>query len=103
MEKKAQLRLIGIFIFIIVFLVILSGIIYATTTEIVESAFDVGKYSSIALDSSGYAHITHIDVINKKLRYCNNTLGSWSCRNVEDVYTSSSFGNPGIGSSGGLT
>ena len=51
----------------------------------VESANNVGFDSSIALDSSGNAHISHKeeDGANDDLRYCNNTAGSWSCTAVE--------------------
>jgi hypothetical protein len=45
----------------------------------VESTNNVGQDSSIALDSNGYAHISYRDTTNYDLRYCNNTLGAWTC------------------------
>jgi hypothetical protein len=45
----------------------------------VESTNNVGQDSSIALDSNGYAYISYRDTTNYDLRYCNNTLGAWTC------------------------
>ena len=53
-------------------------------TEAIDSTNDIGKYSSIALDSNGKIHISHFDDTNDDLRYCNNTLGAWSCAIVDN-------------------
>jgi len=54
----------------------------------VESTNNVGQDSSIALDSNGYAHISYRDTTNYDLRYCNNTLGYWTCTAL-DITTNS--------------
>lgn len=53
------------------------------TIEAVDEGGLVGESSSIALDSDGYAHISYYDSTNDRLKYCNNSLGSWSCETVE--------------------
>ncbi len=53
------------------------------TTETVENTNDVGKYSSIAIDSNNKIHISHFDDTLNYLAYCNNTAGSWSCATVD--------------------
>jgi hypothetical protein len=55
------------------------------TCREVETAGIIGTYTSIAIDSQGYVHISHEDTTNSKLRYCNNTLGTWTCTNVDNV------------------
>jgi hypothetical protein len=59
--------------------------IVGKATEAVETGGDVGSYSSIAIDSQGYVHISHLNVTSGYLRYCNNTLGSWTCTDVEST------------------
>jgi len=51
-------------------------------TEIIDSVGDAG--SSIALDSKGIVHVSGYDKINKNLKYCNNSGGSWNCINVSN-------------------
>jgi hypothetical protein len=53
------------------------------TTETVDAAGNVGRYSSIAIDSNDNVHISYYNTTGGDLRYCNNTLGSWTCTNVE--------------------
>lgn len=38
---------------------------------------DVGMYSSITLDASGYAYISYYDKTNNRLKYATNKTGSW--------------------------
>lgn len=49
----------------------------AWTIETVDDAVWTGEYTSIAVDSSGYAHIIYHDQY-KYLWYAHNTLGDWS-------------------------
>jgi hypothetical protein len=49
-----------------------------------------GEGASIAIDSTGVVHIVSQDVRNGKVRYCNNTAGSWSCMNMTNAKTSTS-------------
>jgi hypothetical protein len=52
-------------------------------TTAVETYSVVGQYSSIAIDSNDKVHISHQNVTFGDLRYCNNTLGTWTCTDVE--------------------
>ena len=56
---------------------------FIANTETVDSINSVGDYSSIALDSDGYAHISYRNASGLDLKYCNNTLGTWSCATIE--------------------
>src|SRR3989304_4278713 len=58
---------------------------FIANTETVDSINSVGDYSSIALDSNGYAHISYRNASGLDLKYCNNTQGSWSCATLESA------------------
>jgi hypothetical protein len=64
--------------------------------EIVDTAGNVGKYTSIAADASNNIHISYYDVTNANLKYIVKTGSGWGAPQVVD-------GNPatdtGIGSS----
>ena len=45
--------------------------------EIADASFNVGTNASIALDTSGHAHISYFDSINYYLKYATNASGSW--------------------------
>ena len=53
------------------------------TTEVVDSSGDVGRHTSIALDTSDNAHISYIDFTNRELKYATNTTGSWVTETVD--------------------
>ena len=46
-------------------------------TTMVDSGGDVGDYSSLAVNSSGYAYISYYDKTNGNLKYATNAPGSW--------------------------
>lgn len=71
----------------------------------VDSADDVGQWTSIAVDGSGKVHISYYDVTNTNLKYATNKTGLWVHSTVEtstgDVGKYSSLhldsnGNPSI-------
>ena len=45
----------------------------------------VGTYTSLALDSADYVHISYVDQSANKLRYANNTGGAWAFEDVDTV------------------
>ena len=49
--------------------------------QTVDSNPSVGRYSSLALDSSGKAHISYVDYANDDLKYATNASGSWVTNN----------------------
>jgi hypothetical protein len=66
---------------------------HAWVAETVDSDGDVGSYTSIAMDSLDYVHISYYDATNDDLKYATNASGSWVTETVdsaEDVgrYTS---------------
>ncbi|MEW6069585.1 MAG: fibronectin type III domain-containing protein [Candidatus Thermoplasmatota archaeon] len=67
------------------------------STEIVDSEGDVGQYSSIALDSYGYPHISYYDFDNNDLKYARWNGSAWSIAIVDSAgwvgeYTSIAVG-----------
>jgi len=51
--------------------------------EVIDPATSVGRYAAIAVDSSGYLHISYFDEINGDLKYASNTSGSWGIEVVD--------------------
>ena len=51
----------------------------------VESTNDVGKYTSIALDSNGNPHITYYDDTNNDLRYTHKMGSSWTFTTLDST------------------
>ncbi|MDD5224294.1 MAG: hypothetical protein PHE84_09900, partial [bacterium] len=51
-------------------------------TETADNSRGVGGYTSLALDSSGKAHISYYDSLTKNLKYATNKIGSWTSTNL---------------------
>jgi len=51
----------------------------------IETTNNVGNWPKIAVGSNGIVHIIHYDNTNSRLRYCNNSGGSWTCLNITDT------------------
>jgi hypothetical protein len=51
--------------------------------EVIDPASSVGRYAAIAVDSSGFLHISYFDEINGDLKYASNTSGSWGIEVVD--------------------
>ncbi|MBF8277484.1 MAG: exported protein of unknown function [Candidatus Brocadiaceae bacterium] len=52
--------------------------------ETADTSPDVGYYASLALDTSGHAHIIYHDYANKFLKYATNASGSWVTTTVDN-------------------
>ena len=46
-------------------------------TEVVDPAFNVGSYASLAIDNQNNLHIAYYDAGNKDLKYAQNRMGYW--------------------------
>jgi len=90
LSKHIILLFLLIFGFIFLFEIPALGTIWKIET--VDSAGWVGQWTSIALDSSNYPHISYYDEINHTLKYARWTGSTWETEIVDsgvDVYMTS--------------
>ena len=45
----------------------------------------MGRYTSLALETSGASHISYYDILNKNLKYTTNESGAWVDSIVDDA------------------
>ena len=55
----------------------------AIPSTVIDSTGNVGEYSSIAIDSYGYKHISYYDANNIELKYATDKTGSWVTISVD--------------------
>jgi len=55
------------------------------TVETVDATGDVGKSSSMGVDSNGHSHICYYDDTNNKVNYATNKTGVWVTEAVDDI------------------
>ena len=53
--------------------------------ELVDSAGDVGYWTSLGIDSAGYAHISYWDSTHGEVKYARQTAGAWVTETVEST------------------
>ena len=53
--------------------------------ETVDASSIVGDWASLALDTSGHAHISYEDFANRDIRYATNASGSWVTTTVDST------------------
>jgi hypothetical protein len=69
-------------------------------SEIIDSEGDVGGYTSVATDSSGYVYISYYDWENYDLKYATNASGSWVTETVDNDVDVGVYNSIAVDSSG---
>ena len=59
----------------------------AVPSGIIDSNGDVGKFTSIAIDSNGFKHISYYEFTNGDLKYATDKTGSWVAISVDTTGT----------------
>ncbi len=62
------------------------GLVAQWNIETVDSAGDVGRFSSMEVDASGRSHICYFDVTSLQLKYATNATGPWTFEKIDDLY-----------------
>jgi PGF-pre-PGF domain-containing protein len=60
------------------------------------------NYNSLAIDINDIVHLVYFNITDGDLRYCNNSLGTWNCENIEEVETMGYYPSLAIDSSNTL-
>ena len=81
--KKSALALI--LSVILVLLIALPVMAQQWSIETVDSGFRIGRYTSIALDDSGYPHISYYDSDDDDLEYASWTGSDWETQTVDEA------------------
>jgi hypothetical protein len=79
-EKKVLILVIAVLCFLLP-----QASAAAWHNEIVESAFSVGEYSSLDLDSDGYPHISYYNSSSQDLKYAWKDAGGWHTTTVDST------------------
>ena len=83
--RKSLNSIIGLLITIVIIFGMTGNACAGWNTQQVDGSEDmVGEYTSIALDSDGYAHISYYDQENGELKHAKWTGSSWSIFVVDD-------------------
>ncbi len=68
--------------------------------EVVDSGGDVTEYTSLALDASGYPHITYVHAANYDLRYAYRDASGWHIQTVDNGERAGLFSSLALDQSG---
>src|SRR3990172_3793032 len=69
-------------------------------TATVDSTGDTGKYTSIAVGTSGAAYISYYDNDNLALKYATNVSGAWGTTTVDNTGDTGAYTSIAVGTSG---
>src|SRR3989304_3819553 len=71
-------------------------------TATVDSTGDTGKYTSIAVGTSGAAYISYYDNDNLALKYATNVSGAWGTTTLDSTGNTGLYTSIAVGASGGV-
>ena len=98
-------RLLSLFFILImpsIFLADTSDAAWGTTTVDNTSSLNTGEWTSIAVGTSGAAHISYSDVTNGYLMYATNVTGSWGTTTVDNTAFTGGYTSIAVGTSGAV-
>ena len=77
-----------------------AGVVSWTTATVDTSSSDTGQYSSVAVDSSGYVHISYYDNTQGYLMYADNVSGSWNTNPLDSTASVGQYSSIAVDSNG---